>query len=103
MQIKPLTVFRTINGSEMKDEEGKPLTLRTVCVEALLTPMEEDQKSSGSEKIMLSKLADLIYGLDEPDLTSEQISLLKRRINQRFPFPYVVAQAYAMLDPIQED
>lgn len=104
------------NGHQKRDKndmlmtkEGKPITLRSICVRALLNPpMKEDPRTGrmvpamnipAEKKVELYDLALHIHkGESLVDLAVEEITLLKELIGAKFP-PLTVGQAFRILDP----
>lgn len=111
------TVIQTIEGEDSifvlkTDAEGRPtetapMTLRKICVTALtdslltvgpgggMVPEQLDAEKS----IGLSLLAREIFQRDQADLTSGEVETLKDRIRRRFQNPWIMTQAFALLDP----
>jgi len=79
----------------------KELTLMTVAVQALLSSQGAEELS-GSEKQALSSVARNIQSKGTLSLDSTKITLIKDRINTCCPFPDVVAQAWDMLDLVEQ-
>jgi hypothetical protein len=89
---------------------GQPrtATLRYLCVEALSAtyPDEVDQRGrtalTGEDKVRRWNLALQIQQHDEPDLSVDDLALLKRLIAKQYG-PVEVGQAWVWLDPESED
>ena len=66
-------------------DEGKriPLTLRSVCGNALCTPFA-DEKIGGEEKVRRFTLAQRIFREDTPDLTPEELVLCRKLIERAY-------------------
>ena len=69
--------LRTISGTPLKDPDGKPITLKWACTEALLAAYPKEE-ATGADKIMRFKLAHLIEPGGTHDLKSEQVVELKK-------------------------
>jgi hypothetical protein len=96
MQIDFLKRLAALDGSELMDN-GKPVTLGSVSVAALLATYPEDN-TTGEAKAERWKLAQRIYAADEPaTVTVEEVVLLKKLIGTGYG-PIVVGQAYAMFE-----
>lgn len=78
-------------------EEGKPITLSTICSSALLMPYEDEKNLSGDEKVKRFKLASQVYDSGEQEITIEDASLLKKLIAKAYT-PLIVGRAYALLE-----
>ena len=83
----------------MRTEQDKVLLLRTVCVSALLNPVED--KTTGEQKFKDFKLAERIEDNDLIDLAAEEITHLKELVGKRFA-PLIVGRSYEILDPSEE-
>ena len=99
MVIKVNTPLKTLGGEVMQDNDGKgnvmDATLKTVIVNALLSPVERE---SGVEKMKKYELATRIYkSEDEVELSAEEITLIKARVGELFA-PLVVGQVYNALE-----
>jgi len=81
---------------------NKNITLKSVCVNALLDEYEDEPKLSGMDKQKRGKLADKIYAAkDDIDLTPKEISLLQDLIGKKNK-TLTVTRAYELLDPTEE-
>lgn len=81
--------------------ETSPMTLRSVCTDALLTPHAKEDNLGGEEKHRRYKLAILITAQDEVDLPPKDIALLQELVADLYA-PLVAGQVWEMLDPKQE-
>lgn len=90
-------------------KEGEPLTLKKICIRALLEPITDPKTGraetlSGEDKLKYFDLATAIQqSKKEIELTSDEIVLLKDRINRKFPSPLTVTQAWRILDPPKKE
>jgi len=104
-------------GNPKRDREGfpmlklgAPLTLRKICTEVLVNPpMDIDPATKRPKEVAADikldawNLAQRIHASDGlVDLTSDEVTMLKKAINRRYPSPATVAQAFAILDPTAE-
>jgi len=83
-----------------KFKEGKALTLRKVCVDALMMIFPDEEKLAPQKKAERGWLALKIHNHPEPliELTAEEVTLCKDLIGKRY-IPLIVALAWEMLDP----
>jgi hypothetical protein len=65
-------------------EKPVAVTLGDLAVNALQTPMQEDQKLSGEDKFRMYLLAVKIYKAKSASLTAEEIKLVKDRIGKQY-------------------
>lgn len=97
MKIKVTESLKQMNGKPMvdQDDNGKPVeaTIRTVLVNALLSPVPEEK---GMDKVAKYDLAQRIYKEDEVDLNETDIKLIKDRVGELFA-PLVVGQIFNLL------
>lgn len=76
-------------------ETGRILTLRDVCVNSLLSPIQEDNEVKKYEKYELfKKIRD---ASSEVELKAEEIVIIKKCIGHFQP-PLILGQAYDLLD-----
>lgn len=83
-----------------KFKEGKPLTLRKACVDALIIPNKKEQDVEPKTKALRGWLAQTIHNCKESiiELPSEDINTLKIMIGNRYN-PLIVMIAWNILDP----
>ena len=82
---------------------GKNVTLKSVCVNALLDEYDDEPKLSGMDKQKRGKLADRIYtAKGDMDLTPKEITLLQELIGKKNK-TLIVTRAYELLDPTEEE
>ena len=96
MTVTVTQALTDFSGAALKlgDDE---LTLRRVCVEALLA-QHPGETVDGNEKLKRFQLAQKIHGAESISLTAEEVALSKRLIGQAFA-PLVSGQAWLLLDP----
>ena len=95
MKVNFEKVLTTMDGEPLKDGQEK-LTLKSVCVNALLATISGDTPS-GEEKLTRYLLANQIYTDNEIELNSEDVSKIKKMVGMSFP-TIVVGQAFQMLE-----
>lgn len=78
--------------------EGIVMTLRLVCTSAAVYQAQNEPPLPGEESVKRFALGMRIYDEDEPDLSAEDLALLKKRIAAMRP-PIITARAWGMLDP----
>ena len=86
-----------LDNEPLKDDEGVILTLRPVCVNALMASLETDRHQSGEDKLKAWLLAQRLYKEDEPDLKPEELTALKDRVGQCYGAG-VVGPVFMILD-----
>lgn len=85
-----------------KPLEGKPLTLSTISVNALVMPLPDgrgqQEHLDGAAKVRHACLAETIFKSTAPiDLKVEDIALIKERIGRGYG-PLVVMRCWALLE-----
>lgn len=114
-KINVAQVLKTIDGkTELTQvvKAGEPavaITLREICVQALLTPTDKDANISGEEKHKRYSLARKLATAETNEagesfvsLKSEDIQLLKSQIPNLYA-ALVVGQVFNMLEGEEED
>ena len=97
MVLDVTKVLVNIAGESLKEsvnDVAVDVILRTVVVNALLSPVEKD---TGMKKMEREELARKIYQNDSVDLTIEQVKLIKDRIGEMYA-PIVVGQCWRLLE-----
>jgi len=97
MLLDTTKVLVNIAGESLKESVNGvavDVILRTVVVNALLSPVEKD---TGMKKMEKEELARKIYQNDSVDLTIEQVKLIKDRIGEMYA-PIVVGQCWRLLE-----
>ncbi len=95
---------REMVGPDAETGEMRPVTLASVCVNALHALMDASQrKLTGEQKIKRGLLARQIYTAGEEKkplvLTPDDIVLLKDAIAEAYPSPRIVLGSWEMLAP----
>lgn len=94
------------HSREIVDMEGqvitvageKPMTLKTVVLNSILLPIPADRDPVPGQAVQLFELANK-FKLEKPDLTVEEVALLKRRIETAAQWsPWIVGQALQMIE-----
>lgn len=88
-----------IAAPEQLIPEPDPLTLRSVLCNALMGQYEDEKALNGEEKVLRWKLAQKVHSEDEPDLTVEDVALVKKLVGKAYG-PVVVGPALTLLDPV---
>ena len=96
MKINFSQSVHSIDGKPFMENE-KPLTLGTFCWTALLANYQDEQNLAGEEKFKRFNLASKLYGMDEVDLTAEDIAKIKACVG-KFHGPAVVGPVYNALE-----
>ena len=94
---------KRIDGKDMMQDNmdgtgQEPLTLRSVLVNSLLNPANEDEKTKGEAKLVRWELARAVFASPGPiSIGNSDIAMLKTLVNKVFT-ALVVGQVYEMLD-----
>lgn len=97
MKINPLEAIRNLDGEQLKSPSDEPITVRTVCCDALLGTYQDEQNLSGEEKLQRYELAKKIHSDNEVILSAEEIVLAKKVVAKAWN-PLVMGQAWKILD-----
>lgn len=89
-----------LDGSPIVDDKGKEveLTVRSVSINALMAPYQDETNLAAEEKLKRAELAQKISKKETSDLKSEDIALIKKLVNKFYNSPLVVKQAYDALE-----
>jgi hypothetical protein len=81
MKIKINQILKSVDGVEpLKGEKGRPLTLKDVCINSVLTPAEGDDEKKKFEKWeIFKKLRD---NENEVELSIEESATLKKAVGK---------------------
>lgn len=77
------------------DDKEVGLTLGSAAIQAMMSPVKEDESMPAAEKVRLFELS-LKIKAGDADLPVEDIAFIKARIGKIFA-PLVVGRAFAML------
>lgn len=89
-------VFKTFAGQPIA-QDGEPITLKRVAVNALMSTFEDEANLSGEEKFKRYKLASRINDAAMVDVSAEEVTLLKRLIGKLYT-PIIVGPAFEALE-----
>jgi len=93
-----------VKFSDLFEEHGKEVTLKTVCVDLLNAPPKDDKKIDGNERYERFKLSERIHGADgEIEITSEKVSLVKKLIAESQYSNLILGQAYRWLESDEKE
>ena len=82
-------------------EAKQPLTLRLVCTKALTSITQKTQQLSGQKKFERGELARKIHNENEPNLTVDDIILIREVVGE-VEGPLVVLQVFELLKELEE-
>ena len=91
-------VLQNFKGKDFKDADDEPITLRSACIDALLSNPPDD-KAGGQEKVRRFELAQKLNNVKETefDISVEDISLIKSMAGKTF-VTVVVGRMYEALE-----
>lgn len=94
MRIKLDEVLKDVDGkTPLKIQDGKTITLKDICIQAILTPDEkETPESKYKDYLIYVKLMS-----EEDDFTIEDIARLKEKIGKIYA-PLILGQAWDILE-----
>lgn len=98
MKIKINQEIKQTDGikSIANPENGKPMTLKDVCINALLA-LVPNQKDDENAKYLDYELFLKLRDVEEIDLKAEEIVRIKKKIGLAYP-PLVLGQAWDFLE-----
>lgn len=96
MKIDMTQPITDLDGKAMDDGTA---TLGKLCANVCWNPIKGDENANLDQKSKAAFLALKIKDANSVDLTAEEISLIKDRVNRAFPHPGIVARVHALLDP----
>lgn len=82
-------------GLLQKKEKKDPMTLKDICMNAILTPLEGDDEKKKFEKWEIYKK--LRSAKDEVTLTVEEIATVKKAIGKFYP-QLIMGQCFELLE-----
>ncbi len=97
MRIDLDQTLRTLEGQEFHLEPDKVATLRAVCINALLTPLPDDQQAPSGSGYTLYSIAQRLYPGGVVELEASEIDLIKKRVERMYA-PMVTGQTWDMLE-----
>jgi len=95
MKVKINQQLKDVEGNILKGEKERPLTMRDVCINSLLTPIQGDDEKVKWEKYEIFK--SMRDSKEEVDLKIEQITILKKAVGKVQP-PLLMGQIWDMLE-----
>jgi len=93
MKIDFSEVITQYDGAPVVDQDGKPVTLGQVTVNALSQPKEG---MSANDKLRNARLAEQAFDAKLVDLTPEDVTIIRAAIGEMYP-PLVVLKAFRLL------
>ena len=96
MTLDVTQVLLGLDG-EAITEDGKAVTLRPICINALMATLETDKGMSGEDKAKIWALAGKVNKEDKPVLVAEDVTLLKTRIGAAYG-PAIVGPVFLLLN-----
>jgi hypothetical protein len=100
MKVKVNELIFGVDGFTVipNSDTGESLTLRNVCINSILAPLEGDDEKKRFEKYeIFKKLRDCKDEDGIVELTAEQISTLKKSIGKLQP-PLILGQCFELLE-----
>ena len=97
MKINLLTEIVNLDGTVIPETDGKPMTLRSVFCNALIT-QKQGETLPGIDKVNRYNLATQIFSSEEINLGVDDVKLLRDLVADGY-IPLVVGQVWNILDP----
>lgn len=95
MKLKINQSLKDIEGKPLKGEKGVVLTMREICINSLLTPIQGDDEKAKWEKYeIFKKFRD---AKDELELKTEEVVIIKKAVGKIQP-PLLMGQVWDMIE-----
>ena len=101
MKVNLLTEVTNLDGTSIPDTDGKPMTLKSVFCNALIS-QKQGETITGVEKVRRYTLAVAIHNHDIVDLNLDDAKLVRDLVADGY-VPLVVGQVWGILDPEPPD
>ncbi len=88
--------LKSFDGKVLDAPDGKPATLKSVLIEALMAVFNDEQTLSGEEKLKRYLLAERVYK-GESDFAHNEIALMKVLVGKAYS-AIIVGQVWKMLE-----
>jgi hypothetical protein len=96
MKVKVNETIKGVDGIvSLPGDKGHALTLKDVCINAVLTPDEKDDEKKKIEKYDIFKK--LRASAEEVTLTTEEANVIKRAVG-KINAPLIVGQVFEMFE-----
>jgi hypothetical protein len=98
MVVNVNAVLKSMDDTELLDEKGSRVTLRTIAIESLLAAYKGEESMTGDEKMKRWELASKIkHSHENCELAVEEISMVKTLVGKAYG-PLVVGQVWYILE-----
>ena len=95
MKVKVNNQLNDVEGQPLQGEKGRTLTMRDVCINSLLTPVQGDDEKAKWEKYeIFKKLRD---AKDEVELKLEELNVVKKAVG-KIQSQLLMGQVWEMLE-----
>lgn len=95
MKVKVNNQLKDPQGKDLPGDKGKTLTMRDVCINSLLTPVQTDDEKIKWEKYeIFKKLRD---AKDEVELKLEELNVVKKAVG-KIQSQLLMGQVWEMLE-----
>jgi hypothetical protein len=95
MKEKENNQLNDVEGQPLQGEKGRTLTMRDVCINSLLTPVQGDDEKAKWEKYeIFKKLRD---AKDEVELKLEELNVVKKAVG-KIQSQLLMGQVWEMLE-----
>lgn len=96
MQVNFSAEIKDLSNLPIKAED-RPLTLSSVCCNALMLTFNDEHSLPGDQKVRRFKLATMVVDGGQVDLTAEDVAEIKKVVGKAYG-PLIVGRAYELLD-----
>ena len=102
MKINTDNVLKTIDGQNLKREDNLDVSVKDVILNSLLVSFSDEMNLSGEEKVKRYALAMKVHKNAKPDLSIDDLSLIKGLIGKMYS-PLIVGQMWEILEGKSND
>jgi hypothetical protein len=95
-KIKTDTPLKLLDGQPLNGEDGRAMTLKAVCVNALLASFDEDRNMLPEKALARWKLAVRLHAGGDVEVTPEELTEIRARVPKQYTV-LVSGQALEML------
>jgi len=97
MSQAKIRILKTIDGKNLKKEDDLDVSVRDVMLNSLLANFPDEQGLAGEEKVKRYILATKIHNDSNPDLSIEELSLIKGLVGKMYS-ALIVGQMWEILE-----
>lgn len=97
MKINTEKILKTMDGKNLKKEDDQDVLIKDVILNSLLAHFPDEQGLTGEEKVKRYALALKVHKNAAPDLSIEDLSMVKKLVGKMYP-ALIVGQMWEVLE-----